>query len=325
MTIAVSPKTSAMAGPLSSSCFFVLSGFVISHSARPELGLRTYALHCIAWIYPVVWAVALMSMLIAQYVPINIMNYGSRNSDWMDIALNLLFLGQSWTDLPMPYVGTIWSLDYEIWYYFLLGLWMYYPNWKLLACAALIAGPEILLLQLVWLLGVVLHRLMFQFSHRRAACLFWISASTALLFIYLGLGIRIREALRLPFPEVIELAGASNQFAGNFLLGLVVALNFLAAGSLRMELLLKFKRVIRYLSGFTFSLYIFHLPLAVLIWNGFQIRSVAPFFSILLAGVWVLGMLTEQRGQWYRAFFGHLLLTPGKNVPFDTETAKASN
>jgi peptidoglycan/LPS O-acetylase OafA/YrhL len=287
--------------------FFVLSGFVISHAARPELGLRGYALHRAARIYPVVLAAALLSLLIAQVAPVNIMHYGSsRGADLQDIGVNLLFLGQSWTDLPMPYVATLWSLDYEIWYYVLFGLWCYYPRPILLVGAALIAGPKILLLMPVWLLGVLLHRKMAPLAPGRAWGLFLASLGAGLLFFWLDIGIRTREALRLVAPGLIDYAQGSNQFAGDFILGLIVALNFLAAGSLGMRLVVRFEGVIRYLSSFTFSLYVFHLPLAVLIWNGLHVRTPLPFLGLLFAGVWVLGMLTEQRTRWYRALLGRV-------------------
>ena len=45
--------------------FFVLSGYVIAHAARPELGLRGYLHHRIARIYPVVLGAALLSIVLA--------------------------------------------------------------------------------------------------------------------------------------------------------------------------------------------------------------------------------------------------------------------
>jgi peptidoglycan/LPS O-acetylase OafA/YrhL len=282
--------------------FFVLSGFVISHAARPDLGLHGYALHRIARIYPVVLAAALLSIAIASLGIPNIMRYGSpRGSDWQDIGINLAFLGQSWTDLAMPYVGTLWSLDYEIWYYILFGLWCYYRSVPLLACAALVAGPKILLLLPVWLLGVVLHRKMVPLKPRYALSLFVVSLVAGLAFFWLDAGIQIREAMRVVLPWLIQVTQGSNQFVGDFILGLIVALNFLAAGSLGMKLALKFKTVIRYLSSFTFSLYVFHLPLAVILWNGLHVRSAPVFFGLMMAGVWILGTLTERRTSWYRS------------------------
>jgi peptidoglycan/LPS O-acetylase OafA/YrhL len=291
--------------------FFVLSGFVISHAARPELGLRGYALHRIARIYPVLLAAALLSLAIGWTVGVNIMGYGSsRGSDLFDIGVNLLFLGQSWMDLPMPYVGTVWSLDYEVWYYVLFALWMYRPNPLLLAVAAAMAGPKILLLLPVWLLGVWLHRRMVALPPGRALWLFLASSAAGLAFIWFSVGIRLREALRPWMPGLIDYVQGSNQFLGDFVLGVIVALNFLAAGSLGLGLVVKWQGVIRYLSGFTFSLYVFHLPLAVLICNGLHVRAPAAFMGLLLAGVWVLGMVTEQRNKWYRSQLGRLW--PGK-------------
>lgn len=288
--------------------FFVLSGFVISHAARPGLGLRTYILHRVARIYPVLVAAAFLSLAIALLVPVNIMGYGSsRGSDWQDIGLNLIFLGQSWMDVPMPYVGTVWSLNYEIWYYVLFGIWCYYPNRLLLICAALVAGPKILLLMPVWLTGVLLHRWMIPLKPLHALCLFLVSALAGLLFLWKGAGIAIRELMRGFAPELIESAQGSNQFVGDFILGVIVALNFLAAASLKHILLLKCRSLIQYLASLTFSLYLFHLPLTVLIWNGLQVRSVVAFLALLLGGVWALGMLTERRTTWYRFLLSRAL------------------
>jgi len=296
-------------GHLAVVVFFVLSGYVISHAARPELGLRGYAVHRLARIYPVLIAAALLSLVIAAYTPVNIGNYGSsRGSDWFDITLNMAFLGQSWMDVPMPYVGTVWSLDYEVWYYILFAIWTYHRSWVLLACAALVAGPKILLLLPVWLLGVALHRSTIVIKRKYAIWLFGLSSITGIAFWWFSIGTGIREAMRPLSPGLIVFAEGSNQFVGDFIFGLIVMLNFKAAGSLRMELLLKMQSVIRYLSSFTFSLYIFHLPLAVLIWNGFQVHSAFAFFTLLIAGVWLLGMLTEQQSKWYRSILSRFML-----------------
>lgn len=214
----------------------------------------------------------------------------------------------------MPYVGTVWSLNYEVWYYVLFGIWCYYPNRLLLICAALAAGPKILLLMPVWLTGVLLHRWMIPLNRLHALCLFLISALAGLLFLWKGAGIAIRELMRGIAPELIESAQASNQFVGDFILGVIVALNFLAAASLKHILLVKCKRLIQYLASLTFSLYLFHLPLTVLIWNGLQVRSVVMFLALLLGGVWILGTLTERRTKWYRSLLSSALRSKNSSL-----------
>lgn len=280
--------------------FFVLSGFVISHAARPELGLRGYLHHRIARIYPVVLGAAALSLLLAAF-GVNTMQYaGTRGSDALDVALNVTFLAQTWANVALPYNGPFWSLNYEVWYYILFGIWCYHPSRWLLLCAVLLAGPKILLLMPVWLLGVWLHRRMTVLDRRVALWIFVLTLGAGLAFFWIDVGARIREVMRGLWPGAMDLTRGSNQFVGDFLLGLVVAANFWAAGSLGMGLLLKCERVVRYLSSFTFSMYVFHMPLAVLVWNGLGVHAAPAFVGLLLLGVVGMGELTERRTKWYR-------------------------
>lgn len=288
--------------------FFVLSGFVIAHAARPELGLRGYAHHRIARIYPVALSAILLSVAVASVVPAHGVHYvGSRGSDMQDILVNLLFLGQSWQDVQLPYDAPFWSLNYEVWYYVIFGIACYRRSRLALLCAALVAGPKILLLMPVWLLGVLLYRRMPALGRRTAVALFLATACAGLAFVWFDLGIRIREELRLTWPTLIGLARGSNEFAGDFLLGLIVALHFMAAHALRMRVLQRCARAIRYLSSMTFSMYLFHMPLTLLIWNGLGVHAVPLFFALLAVGIAALGELTERRTGWYRARIGKWL------------------
>jgi peptidoglycan/LPS O-acetylase OafA/YrhL len=295
--------------------FFVLSGFVISHAARPELGLRGYLHHRTARIYPVTLGAVALSLLLSVF-GVSTMKYaGSHGTDLLDIGLNATFLAQTWCNVELPYNGPFWSLNYEVWYYILFGIWCYHPSRLLLFVAAVVAGPKILLLMPVWLLGVVLHRKMTVLDRRTALWLFLATAVAALAFFWFDVGARIREIMRAMWPEAMELTRGSNQFVGDFLLGVIVALNFLAAGSLGMGLVLKFKRVIRYLASFTFSMYVFHMPLSVLIWNGLGVHAALPFFGLLLLGVVGMGELTERRTNWYRSLFAPLFAGRRGAVP----------
>lgn len=281
--------------------FFVLSGFVIAHAARPELGLRSYARHRIARIYPVALSAALLAVAIAAMVPTNGLHYvGSRGTDVQDIVVNLLFLGQSWGDVGLPYDAPFWSLNYEVWYYVLFGIALYRPNRWLLLGAALIAGPKILLLLPVWLLGVLLYKKAPPLSRGLALPLFVLSLVAGLGFVQFDLGVHLREVMRGWWALPIELARGSNQFVGDFVLGLIVTLNFMAAWALRLHLLLPFEKLVRYLSSITFSMYLFHMPLTVLIWNGLGVHTGPLFYGLLAAGVMALGELTERRTRWYR-------------------------
>jgi len=295
--------------------FFVLSGYVIAHAARPELGLRGYLHHRIARIYPVVLGAAALSIVLAAAGVATLQYAGTRGSDLLDVALNATFLAQTWTNVALPYNGPFWSLNYEVWYYILFGIWCYHPSRILLLCAVLVAGPKILLLLPVWLLGVWLQSRMTPLGRSRALWLFALTSAAALAFIWFDAGARIREVMRALWPQAMELTRGSNQFVGDFLLGVIVALNFLAAGSLDMSWLLRCEKAVRYLSSYTFSMYVFHMPLAALIWNGLGVHSAPGLFGMLLIGIVGMGELTERRTQWYRALLAPVFAHKPAPVP----------
>jgi peptidoglycan/LPS O-acetylase OafA/YrhL len=284
--------------------FFVLSGYVICHAARPELGLAGYAQHRIARILPVALVAILFSLCIAPFVDNHVVrNSGPAELSWESIVFNLFFLGQSWTDVQLWFNAPYWSLNYEVWYYVIFALWFYRRSYALVILAALVAGPRILLLFPVWLLGVGLHRWMGKISPRYAPWLFGLTLIAGLAFFGLDAGVRIREAMRGVWPDGVRLLKGSNQFVGDFMLGLIVSLNFLAAGSMNLNVLRKLEKPIRFLASVTFSAYIFHLPLTVLLWTGLQVHDPFGFYGLLAGGILAFGWITERRTKAYR----HLL------------------
>jgi peptidoglycan/LPS O-acetylase OafA/YrhL len=80
------------------------------------------------------------------------------------VLLSVLFLGQSWNLTVTPLSnGPYWSLCHEVWYYVIFGIIAFDTNRTRrigLACAAaMIAGPRILLMSTVWLVGLAFYRL----------------------------------------------------------------------------------------------------------------------------------------------------------------------
>ena len=82
--------------------------------------------------------------------------------DFSGYVLSALFLGASWTLSAQPGSNLpFWSLNYEAWYYVLFGAAAFlHGRQRILAliAAALLAGPKILLLFPVWLVGVAASR-----------------------------------------------------------------------------------------------------------------------------------------------------------------------
>jgi peptidoglycan/LPS O-acetylase OafA/YrhL len=87
-------------------------------------------------------------------------------------------------------------------------------------------------------------------------------------------------------------------------LGLIVAANFIAVASLsqRLGFLTMFEKPVRYLASFTLSIYLFHMPLTVFIWNGLGIRSAPAVMALLMLGIFALGSITERNNKQYRSY-----------------------
>jgi peptidoglycan/LPS O-acetylase OafA/YrhL len=300
--------------------FFVLSGYVIAFATdRPNLLARTYAIHRAVRILSVTVPALLLSVVIAPYVaaggavpfagPMSIPD----PEFWRAICVNLFFMGESWLGSSTPpFNPPFWSLSYEVWYYVIFGVWIFSTaKWRpwLTAAAVFLAGFNIVLLLPVWLLGVLIYRKKVLLPESIALKLFAATVVIGLAYYWLDCSVRIRGYMIAGAPDFIRSLNGSNQFVGDFLLGLIVAANFIAAASIsrHLDVLRIVARPIRYLASFTLSVYLFHLPLTVFIWNGLHVRSVAGFALLLLTGIFVLGSMTERKNKllrdWIEAAF----------------------
>lgn len=280
--------------------FFVLSGYVIAHAAgRPGMTLALYAQHRIARILPVAWLALLLAGGLAVAFPV----LGGNEALLVPTLVNMLFLAQSgWGWMEAPLNPPFWSLNYEVWYYIIFAVWMFARRrWLWLALAALLAGPKILLLMPVWLMGVALYRRTPHFQRGTALLLFVVTAAAAAALCGLNVSDIWRDWLYRVAPPFWR-AHYSTQFLYDTVLGVVVALNFAAAASLgsALEKLGHVARPIRYLASFTFSLYVFHGPIAELLNKVVKLQSAPVFYIALAACVIVLAELTERRTGWYR-------------------------
>lgn len=230
--------------------------------------------------------------------------------------INATFLGQSfgWNIAP-PLNGPFWSICYEVWYYVIFATWMYSSKrWRLVltAIALMAAGLKILALLPVWLLGVWLFHHMPRLTHRQAVVLFIVSAAAAFAFYWSGASHLIRDALRAALPDFVDSLKGSNQFIGDLILGLIVTANFVAVASLgaSVQTLIRHEKRIRYASSYTLSIYLYHMPFTVLIWNGMGVHHAAGFLLLLAASIVVLGMLTERQIKFFRTLFTRMLDKP---------------
>jgi peptidoglycan/LPS O-acetylase OafA/YrhL len=282
--------------------FFVLSGYVIAFTAtRPGMTLSEYFRHRCARVLPVAYAALLLSLVVAVLL--------DRNSGalvWPTVA-NMLFVAQSGTlKLDAPLNSPFWSLNYEVWYYVIFAAWTFaVPKWRvaLTALAMLLAGPKILLLLPVWLMGVWLLRVRPQMERSTALALFSFSFVVAAVMFALNLSETLRSQLYTHLPFMWR-AHYSTQLLYDYLLGIMVSVNFAAVSSLSLADWFRFlEKPIRYLASFTFSMYLFHVPLGTLLHDVMGIRSPLAYYGAMAACIFVLGQLTERRVRFYRALF----------------------
>ena len=148
--------------------FFVLSGFVISHATtKSETTFADYAVSRAARIYSVaIPALGLTFALNSLGRHIDPVLYNEAwgyvgTGRWFQLTVNGIFIGEVWSlhvspGSDLPY----WSLGYEVWYYVIFGLALYLPGraraWSIVAM--LCAGPKVMLLFPIWLLGAALYR-----------------------------------------------------------------------------------------------------------------------------------------------------------------------
>lgn len=305
--------------------FFVMSGYVIAFVAdERERSPAQYALARLARL----WSVAIPALAVAGIAALAV---GSRQVAspapgvaslpefmWKGVV-NVLFLGETWWgDISSPYNAPMWSLNYEGWYYAIFGSWIFLRGRvRTIAVIALclLAGPKVMALMPCWLLGVVLY---YQRKHlivrsSLAYCLFGLS-----LVLYGGAyGVELTRISRSWLSWVTEgesyHLGPSTSVIGDLLLAPIVAMNFVAAANIRAlgAVLLRRKRPIANAASYTLSIYLYHMPLFVIVYGTLGLgRSDGADALMTLAGVGLLivalGRLTEHRRTAWRAWLARL-------------------
>jgi peptidoglycan/LPS O-acetylase OafA/YrhL len=245
--------------------FFVLSGFVIaSVTDTRERRLEDYALSRASRLYSVmIPAFILTALLDCLGNAIDPTLYGPEWNPTMahpalGYALSAVFLGESWTLAVLPGFNVpFWSLNYEAWYYILFAAATFLRGWSraaALAGAALLAGPKIVLLLPVWLMGVAAWRWRAGLPARLAAL---IIAGSLAGFIALeamgGQNLFWHPGSRWVSPEFS---------AYDYVLGAIVTLLIVGLASARLPMpAARFERIVHALAGTTFGLYLLHFPL----------------------------------------------------------------
>ncbi len=263
--------------------FFVLSGMLITYAAerRRQEGAALFAADRLSRL----WSVAIPALLfcyildlIGQAAAPDI--YGAVGYSGGVSATALLsgatFTNQVWfLGLQPGSNGPYWSLGYEAWYYLIFAAFFFAPSrwrWWLAGAAALVAGPKILLLAPSWIMGVWVWRAIASGQTAK------LSRATGLVltvlplmlylfghasFLHLHLGAWTETIMG---EAAIAMIGPSDTFIWSTLLGVLTSLHILGVATLfakapeATSVRPLTERVIRWLAGGSFALYLVHFP-----------------------------------------------------------------
>lgn len=296
--------------------FFVLSGYVISYvTESKEKSLRDYALNRAARIYSVALPAILLTLLLyylGNYI--NEAAFADLNQRLINPVVTtlaaLLFFNQSWLSITifsnMPY----WSLGYEVLYYALFGIFLFVHGRKKFPLAALvliIMGPSVILYLPIWLLGVASHRVSNRINSKIAlAPSVFILSTIAIAILCLGpIQYEINHYVHGLFSDrfLSLLNEPAENFGADYCLAIALAINIAAfskIGEHRVIFNEKIGRAVRGLASYTFSIYLYHMPIL------FFIAAIAPYEKHALTNIslcliatpliiFLLGSVTEKK------------------------------
>ncbi len=245
--------------------FFVLSGFVIAWvSGTRERTLEEYGLSRAARLYSVIIPAFFLTVALdSAGKAIDPRLYGpewghSMTHPVIDYALSAVFLGESWTIRVLPGFNVpYWSLNYEAWYYVLFAAATFLrgrPRIAAVIVAALLAGPRILFLLPVWLMGVAAWRWRAELPRPLGRPLVIVSLAGFIALEALG-GERL-----FWHPSSGWLPPDSSAY--DFVLGTLVAFFILGLANVQLPMPgRRLERLVRGLAGTSFGLYLLHYPL----------------------------------------------------------------
>lgn len=295
--------------------FFVISGFVIAHAtAQKERNAADYFVSRAARIYSV--AVPAIALTVAcdfagQWIDPGYTSWSySEGRLWQQLLTGLTFTNAFWNLGLFPGSdGAYWSLGYEVPYYVIFGAALFTRGfWRVALPAVLMlaAGPGILALFPIWLLGAGLYRLGRVWKAREAVgwALFLgsIAAWIAGQFWLRSIGYDINHV-------------APTAYVPDYITGICFVINLLGFEAIahRFAALLRpAAHAIRWAAGRSFTIYLVHIPVLKLcavmpFWNVTAWSTRFAMLAITALIVVAMGACFEQRREPWRRCFAALL------------------
>lgn len=278
--------------------FFVLSGYTIRllTPAEQSFSAQSFFVERLSRL----WSVALPALLLT--ILLDLVSYTVNREYYLQswgifttyplfrIAVNVGLVSQCWGWDIKPFSNSpFWSLSYEAGFYLLYGLFRTLRDWRrvvALLAVGLVLGPNIILMLLVWLSGVVL----FDLIHKKRSdgplwprALLALAAIVPVAWFALGPGPLLARQLTERINGAFASAQGSLGFLGPLRLDPRRIDGYLIFGALgfwlifaaclplcrqldsRVRVPARVLRLGRAAGNFTFPLYLLHFPLFVLI------------------------------------------------------------
>lgn len=304
--------------------FFVMSGYIISWCAfERDPSLKDYAIRRAARIYSVAVPGVLLGLAVSFWIfyyadvalPYTVKKY------WLYLGVFFSFTGHVWfLNVTPASDGPYWSLDFEVWYYVLFGLWVYLrgPARWIPVLLLLAVGFQIWLLMPIWLLGVLLyrnrHRL--RVGQMTGRLMFWGSIALYGCAKAWGWDTALDHAadaiLNFLFHDFTRLdLKEARFFLGDYFFALLTAMNIIGAASANFSFQARIFPVMQKMASSSFSVYLYHMPLIYMVrvcgWydpSSFLIYGLINL--IILSAIVELSLVTEQKKYAVRRSFTRL-------------------
>ncbi len=290
--------------------FFVLSGFVIAHSASAKTA-RAYTIDRLARIYSVAIPVVLLStgttVLAVRLDYVDGSSIYQLEKLWFYLPLYFSFLGDAWHLKEIPY-GNIpyWSLNFEFWYYALFGVAIYLrgtQRYLALAAILLVVGYKLWVMWPLWLAGVWLYtnRDRWTIGQRLARGLMAATAAAYLALEVTGIDALIWSAGREFVSTTTGLhLDQAQYFLSDYTVAALAVVHLYGARHANLAFPEWLVPAIRWMAGFTFTLYLSHGPLLTFwsIFTGPPQNTVGQALALLLGllvAVVLIGLVTERQ------------------------------
>ncbi|QTH63119.1 acyltransferase [Psychrosphaera ytuae] len=296
--------------------FFVMSGFVIAFvTEQKEKTLKEYSIARVSRLYSIILP-ALAITFIFDFIGYHYNPSFYEGGPWPYDSDNLIrnyfltaFLVQNVWDFGFnPGINQpFWSLTYE-WFYYLIFACSFYlkSNYKYLVILLLaaIAGPTIIALMPIWVLGFLLFKSM---NRNKNTGPIYSILSIASLVAIVWVGPMVRDVqFVIPWIE-------RTSIIGDYFDAVLFCIHIYFSPALLKffdSFLEKYAQAIRFLGALTFSLYLFHRPVIQTIAALYSDHNnliyklsliIAPLIIVLTIGMW-----SEKQKYYIRTKLSHI-------------------